>query len=539
MNPTKIHFQKIYMSARTITLQSKALFLELPKYQQVLITIITLSVIFGFAHIFSKTKQEETPETSSRLVTVKSVSNLSNTDTAIPLIGTVTSVSEATIRAGSSGELTRVYRKLGDYVSAGQVIAEFENSSERAQVQQAEGVYEAAKAARDITKITSGGAVSSLVDSKTNALNTLSSSYAAMDDAVRTKTDQAFSNPRELNTTFLPTVANDTLVHTLESERVQIEKMLISRNAKNKTLNVDSDLFSEITNMQKEVQIVKNYLDDLASAYSKAIPDSNYSATTLDQTRTTINNARSSLSGTLSSLTGAKTALTASKNAEASAGYSSDTGSLGAAEAQVKQALGAYNGALSRLEKTIVRSPISGTLNSLAIQTGDYVTQFSEVAVVSNNGALEVLSYVTEDDAKRIQVGSDVLIDSKVKGVITSIAPALDPRTKKIEVRIGIKDNSSALTNGQSVRIVITKNISVRSVTTNEIKIPIAALKLTPNGAFVFTVTGSSTLEAIKVQEGAILGEEIQIISGLSGDEVIVTDARGLKAGMKVTVEEK
>ena len=36
-----------------------------------------------------------------------------------------------------------VYKKLGDYVNAGEVIAEFENSGERAQVLQAEGAYDA------------------------------------------------------------------------------------------------------------------------------------------------------------------------------------------------------------------------------------------------------------------------------------------------------------------------------------------------------------------------------------------------------------
>jgi RND family efflux transporter MFP subunit len=222
-------------------------------------------------------------------------------------------------------------------------------------------------------------------------------------------------------------------------------------------------------------------------------------------------------------------------NAEAITGTGNGSGSTATADAQVKQAQGAYNAALSRLEKTVIRSPITGTLNSLSIQTGDFVSQFTEVAVVSNNGALEVLSYVTEEDAKRIQVGAEVMIDNKVKGIITRIAPAIDPRTKKIEVRIGIEDSKASLINGQSVRATITKN--VKTTTTNSIiKIPLSSLKLTPNGAFVFTVSTSSTLVPIAVHEGAILGEEIQIISGLTGAEEIVTDARGLKSGMTVTV---
>ena len=240
-----------------------------------------------------------------------------------------------------------------------------------------------------------------------------------------------------------------------------------------------------------------------------------------------------------------RTTLSASVTANQVAGADSQTqssGSLATADAQVKQALGAYNGALARLEKTIIRSPITGTLNSLSISTGDFITAFSQVAVVSNNGALEVISFVTDDDAKRITVGSPVTIDGTITGVITRIASAIDPTTKKIEVRVGIKDVKSTLTNGQSVRILISQDKATQSTVTKKsgpIVIPIAALKLTPRGGNVFTLSASNTLIALPVREGAIMGEEIQILEGLNGDEVIVTDARGLKEGQVVETDTK
>lgn len=535
-----IHIKKISIYGKGIYEQLKDLFLELSRAKQIMVIVVCILVLSGTVHLLtSSSKKSTVVEKATREVALRSVSDLSNKESSVPLLGIVTSTSEATIRAESSGKLNHVYKKLGDYVYAGQIIAEFENSAERAQVQQAEGAYDAAKSSRDIVRINNGTAASSLTDSKTSALNTLSNTYNLMDDAVRTKTDIAFSNPREINVRFLPIVPDDALVHSLETSRAKIEKILIARDVRNRSLTTSDDLTTEIADMQKEVSIIKTYLDDMAAAYSKAVPDSNYSVATIDATKASINGARSTLSGALSSLTGAKTSLTASVNAEAITGTNTSTGSTGAADAQVKQALGAYNGSLSRLEKTIIRSPITGTLNSLTIQTGDFITQFAEVAVVSNNGALEVLSYVTDEDAKRIQVGSTVLIDNSVKGIITRVAPAIDPLTKKIEVRIGIEDSKSTLTNGQSVRALIVKNSDIKPTTNSVIKIPISALKLTPNGAYVFTVTASSTLSPIMVHEGAILGEEIQIISGLIGDEEIVTDARGLKTGMAVTIATK
>jgi multidrug efflux pump subunit AcrA (membrane-fusion protein) len=315
--------------------------------------------------------------------------------------------------------------------------------------------------------------------------------------------------------------------------------MLLKRELRNETLTQASDLVLELTTVQSEVQVVKAYLDDLFSAYSKSLPDGAFTQSVLDTNKANIQLARLSIASTLSSVVSARATLSASLTANqvAGSGGTASSGSLLSADAQVKQALGAYNAAQSRLEKTIIRSPISGTLNSLSINTGDYISAFTQVAVVSNNGALEIISFVTEDDAKRITVGSPVTINGSISGVVTRIASAIDSTTKKIELRVGIKDMKSELINGQSVTLTIerNKNNIVHNPNT-PIVVPLSALKLTPRGTYIFTVSASNTLISIPVKEGAILGEQIQILQGLTGSESIVTDARGLKEGMAVTV---
>ena len=92
----------------------------------------------------------------------------------------------------------------------------------------------------------------------------------------------------------------------------------------------------------------------------------------------------------------------------------------------------------ANLEKTIIRSPISGTIVSLPITQGGFVSSFAQVAQVSNPGALEIDAYVTADDAKTIAVGGKAVISGTVQGVIVSIAPAIDPTTGKILVKVGI-----------------------------------------------------------------------------------------------------
>ncbi len=476
---------------------------------------------------------------TNRKVVVASIADLSNSNKDFPLVGTVTSLSEATIRSESSGRLTYVSKKLGDMVYAGGVIAEFENSGEKAAVLQAEGAYEQAKAARSIAGLNSGQAGTSLTDTKNLALNTVISAYTTIEDSVRGKTDAAYSDPKFDQVKLVISVPDANLSTSLESKRKTIEKILLARELKNKSLTQNSDLITELNSALVDSQVIKSYLDDLYTAYSKAVPDASFSQTSLDTGKTNTQTARQSVAATISGLVTMRTTLTASITANQVAGtdtQAQSSGALATADAQVKQALGAYNGALARLEKTIIRSPITGTINSLSISTGDYIGAFTQVAVVSNNGALEVLSAVTDDDAKRITVGSPTVIDGTIAGVVTRIAQAIDPLTKKIEVRIGIKDIKSTLVNGQSVRILINQDKKTQTTQkqSGPIIIPIAALKLTPRGGNVFTVSATNTLIAIPVKEGAILGEEIQILEGLRGNESIVTDARGLKEGQVV-----
>ncbi|MEI6810657.1 MAG: HlyD family efflux transporter periplasmic adaptor subunit [Candidatus Nomurabacteria bacterium] len=533
------HLEKIINDSKDIKNQLCNWYKELARAKQIGVALVIILIVIMLIRVLAGTTITVEVTNSPRSVKLALVSELANNGSSLPLLGTITSTSEATVRAESSGKLTRVYKKLGDYVSTGTVIAEFENSAERASVMQAEGAYDAAKAARDISRVNGVTTDSSLSDVKTSAINVISSAYINMDDIIHVKTDSAFSNPRNQDAKFNISVPDMSLTLSLEASRKKIEFILIAREIKNRTLTQSSDLISELNTVRTEAETIKSYLDDLATAYSKSLPDNNFSQANIDSAKTIIGGTRLTIAGTISSIVGSRTALNNSLAAQDIAGKTSGTGSsVTTSDAQVKSAEGTYNAALSRLEKTVIRSPINGTLNSLSIETGDFISAFTEVAVVSNNGALEVLAYVTDEDAKRIQNGNEVTINDGIKGMVTRIAGAIDPRTKKIEVRIGIVDKNASLVNGQSVRLNITKAKQVITTISGPIKIPLSALKLTPNGTFVFTISSTSSLVDITVKEGAIMGEEIQILSGLTGNESIVVDARGLKEGTVVTVSQ-
>jgi len=518
------------------------------------VALLLVGVAVGFAA--SGPSADNTPIVKApRAVELRSIADLAADQPALPLVGTVKSQSQATIRTQSQGEVIGVYRKLGDYVSAGAVIAELQNARERASVLQAQAGLNAAEASyqkvtggarseqRSILQISADNARDSLNSAKNATVAALLSAYASADDAVRKKTDEVLSSADSSTPKLNFPVSDSQLRFTIESTRVTIKQILDRQIAAAVTLSVDTDLKAELSKTQGEMRIIYNYLDTIVAATNSAIPTPTVTEATIAGYKTNAGAARTEVSGTLSSLSGAsenlngKTAALdiALKNQEqgVAGGQSEDVTS---AQAQVTQSQALVAAALANLENTIIRAPISGTINQLSLERGDFVSAFTPVVTVANNGALEVVAFVTENERASIVAGAAATIEGKLAGTVTRVAPAIDPVSKKVEVHVGVTTADASLTNGQSVSLSITRTIkAVADV--NETTIPLSALKVLTDGVAVYTVDSSNRLVAHMVTLGPILGDKVVIRTGVTSDMLIVLDARGLKEGDEVTIK--
>jgi len=528
--------------------------LTLPKLYSIGGAVIIVVVAAVGVHVLTRSPADaELPPQLSH-VQIASVAGLSSATGPLPVTGKVTSLDDATILSQTSGEITSLEGSLGSRVVAGQIIAEFENSSQEAAVLQAEGAYEGAEAAlakaSGTTAANAGVSSSQAAATAANALSatvaSLQSAYAAMDDAVHNKADAMFTNPRGITPTFNLTVADNQLAVTLQNERSQLEGVLADAKTQS-TSAASANIDDNATAMNTDAQTIITFLNNLAQATNEAIATQSTPASTIATYQASASAARTEVVSAVAALAAQKSSYDAAQAGAQTASNSATSGSqndIASAEANVKQALGALDSARANLEKTIVRSPISGTIVSLPVTLGDFVSSFAMVAEVSNPGALEVQVNVTPSDAKTLVVGGKATIGSGVSGVITSIAPALDPTTGKILVKIGITGDQSSLTDNDTVTVSLlrdSKNTATNAQTnaassSADIFIPIVAAKLTPNGAVVFTVS-SSTLVAHPITLGQIQGEQVAVTAGLTPDMDIVTDARGLTPGQQVVVD--
>lgn len=450
-------------------------------------------------------------DASLKGVTVASIDTLS-TSGGLSTIATIRSVREAGIAAETGGKITRVRAQLGDFVAAGSIIADIENAGQRAALLQAEGALEAARAAAPNVAVSLEGA-------ETSAVNALLSAYAAAENAVREAIDDTFVNPEHTSRRFTVLTTESQLKTRLENERPTLSAFLARHAALSGALSSSINLRDELARTDTELRSIRAYLDMLITTLQKGIASPEMSQATIDGYASSAVSGRAAITTSLSALATARTALDVAENNAGSRGTST-------ADASLKQAQGAYDAALAALEKTYIRTPIAGTLNHFDLTLGDFVSPSQHVAVVANNGLLEAVAHIDENDRRNVRVGQSVTFEDGSIGRITAIAPALDPITRRVEIRIALANTS--LANGSSIRV----QFAPGERTT--LSVPITALRISRDGAMLFIVE-NEILRAIPVSTGPIQGERVEL-RDIDPTTEIVTDVRGLKEGEKVSV---
>lgn len=450
-------------------------------------------------------------------VTLSAVRDLSNAST-FSIVGTVSAVNEARLQAEASGRITSVNVGLGDTVYAGAIIGTIENSSEHASLLQAQGAYDSALASNLQNN-------SSLEESKVKVRNTYRDTFSTADGIVRNLIDEFFSNPDERNRGFrLGDAGNASEFNALRGE---IGLILTEWSAD--VLNNFGGMteLEMLSKAEASITTISTLTSSLARIVADEDLDTGFTEAELDTYSTRLASARTSLDSALAS-------ISTTRNVYNQALISASPDTASQSSAILKSALGTLRSAQANYEKTIVRTPITGTVNALYLKQGEYISNGQPTVTVANNGSLEITTAVGEKDFAFIHIGDVVRINNIATGTITKIAPAVDPMTGKSEVKIST-GNTPELKNGSTVSIELTQKTSTEN-TTSKIVIPLKALKMLASGSVVFELSDTNTLVALPVSLGAIRGDSVEVTSGLTPDTIIITDARGLKAGDSVTV---
>ena len=449
----------------------------------------------------------------------------------LSLIGSVRAFTEADITTERSGRVTSVNLGLGQEVVAGTVLATLENAAESAAVLQAEGVYDAAVAAAAQSSVGVDEATNSLEKSRNSAVSAFKSAYNTTNGAIVNTIDVFFASPNG----SVPglRISGKGFTDELNDQRVEFQTILPTWQARVNTISSQSDLPSELRYATENIQKAINMVDIFLVILNQQSNSNRYTDAELTSFSTTFTTLRTSLINTQSSIDTALTGLDSARDAVRRAELSSTGGANSAADAQVKQALGSLRAAQANYAKTILSTPISGTINSLGVRKGDFINSFSRIAVVANNNALEIITYISDSEKSLIREGDIVMIEDEFEGVVTNVAPAVDPITSKTEVRIATEGID--IRNGDTVRI--SKQSDGSELELETIRIPLTAVKFDRDNGFIFIVEDGS-LVSKEVELSRVYGDSVEVLVGMENDTEFVLDVRGLVEGEVVEIAE-
>lgn len=212
--------------------------------------------------------------------------------------------------------------------------------------------------------------------------------------------------------------------------------------------------------------------------------------------------------------------------------------SLNAAQGQLTSAEGKLQAAQADLQYSEIRSPIDGVVTDRPLFAGETATSGTPIVTVMETRTLIAKAHIAESEAAQLHVGGDAEVtipgmDTPVPAHVSMVSPALDPGSTTVEVWLKLDNRAGKLVVGTPVKVSITGQ-TVKNAWT----IPLSAILTGEDGGkSVMVVASDGSAQSKKVTLGISNGEDVQILSGLTAaDRVITNGSYGLDPGTKVKV---
>ena len=466
-----------------------------------IITIIILAIILGgYFYFFSGKK------TSPEFVVVKKGSIVQE----VSVTGNVKPVKSVDLAFEKTGRISSAPIKVGDYVGAGQILVQEDNSELNSQLEKAKADLETQKAELNKSKVALDNYYSSIP-------NILNDSYTKADDAVRKQIDIFFTDG-ESDTPKLNFITTNSQAQTdSQNGRLTSRTELNSWRGELSVLNSTSydELGLALSKSKSHLEIIRNFLLTTMDALEKAY---GVTQSTLDSNKANVTTARTNVNTALTNINDQKQYIDSQKAVIASE------------EASVKSYEAAVKNIEVQIAKTVLRSPINGVVTKQDAKVGE-IAAANTVLVSILSSAYEIEANIPEVDIAKVKIGdaSRVTLDAYGKDVaFEAKVTAIDPAETIIEGVATYKTTLQFISNDKPVKSGMTANLDILATEKdNALIIPQRAVTSRNGDKFVNLYDSSAKDNNIK---------EVKIITGIRGSDGNIEVLEGLKEGDKLVI---
>ncbi|MBF0337851.1 MAG: efflux RND transporter periplasmic adaptor subunit [Nitrospirae bacterium] len=216
---------------------------------------------------------------------------------------------------------------------------------------------------------------------------------------------------------------------------------------------------------------------------------------------------------------------------------------LAIAQAEVERAKAAMALSRQRLDKTTIHSPLSGAVEVKKASAGDYVRNGTPLVTIIQTDPVKLNFTVPEKAVRMLHKGQEVTfsVDALPRGQFTgrvsAIYPAVDKKTRTLEVEALVDNADGALRPGYFAHVMLYTQ-QPREV----IAVPATALLYEGDSVKLYVVDGDKAGQVlVKVGQSFAdenSGELTEITQGITaGQSVVVVGQQGLFDGARVKVQ--
>jgi membrane fusion protein, multidrug efflux system len=217
------------------------------------------------------------------------------------------------------------------------------------------------------------------------------------------------------------------------------------------------------------------------------------------------------------------------------AAYQSALETVPSLKATLQQRRAAYELTQKKLSDSVIRAPIDGLVSERLVQTGEYIRENTPVVTIVQMNPLKLKTAVQEKYAALMRPG--LTAQFKVEslpgvvfpGRLAFVSPAVDQATRTFALEIIVDNNDRRLKPG-----FFTQGTILTQKDENVLAVPDAAISTLAGESSVYVVE-KNVIRKQPVSLGARVGDNIEVISGLKGDEVLATtNLSELATGVRV-----
>ena len=184
------------------------------------------------------------------------------------------------------------------------------------------------------------------------------------------------------------------------------------------------------------------------------------------------------------------------------------------------------------LAYTKIVAPFDGVVTRKLADVGDLATPGRALLEIDDPKALRLEADVPEALIKRVQLGAKLAVhgaslDDTIVGVVSEIAPVADPASRTFNVKLDLPLGAS-LRAGQFARVTVPVS------ETKALTVPISSVVQRGQMELLFVaVNNRAQLRLVKT--GKRIGEEVEVVSGVSSGETVVSEgASQLRDGQPI-----